>query len=44
MMQKILGKISIVHKFPVFEKYINYKTFWGPYKRETQTSKKSQLN
>ena len=28
MMQKILGKISNVHKLPIFEKYIKYKTFW----------------
>lgn len=29
MMHKMLGKISNAHKFPIFEKYINYKTFWG---------------
>lgn len=33
MMQKILGKISNVHKLPIFDKYINYKTFWWPYKK-----------
>ena len=33
MMQKILGKISNVHKLPIFEKYIKYKTFWWPYKK-----------